>query len=183
MFNLVRSITDSRNHLIHIIRKELNAEDNEKILDVGCGLGNFSPAVRKNYMGIDFNPSFISFAKKNYGNDDKKFFVMDAKKMKFKDKYFDKSIFISMLHHFSEQDNSEILKEIARITKKYTVLIDLIPTKRPIAGFLVKMDRGEYVRPLEEQKRIIQKHFKIVKLNIIEASLSSHSVMVCKPLK
>jgi len=183
IFNFVRSITDSRNNIFSIVKKELNAGKNEKVLDVGCGLGNFSKAADNHYIGIDLNKSFIRFSRKNYGSKNRQFFVMDATKLPFKDKHFDKSMFISMLHHFSEEHNNKVLKELARVTKKYVVVLDLLPTKRPIASFLVKMDRGNYVRPLEKQFKILEKYFKIAKHSRIDALMSSHSLIVCRPLK
>ena len=72
VFNLVRNITDSRNQNLNIIRKELNAAPNEKVLDIGCGLGNLNRATDGPYTGIDLNKSFINFAKKNYASKNKK---------------------------------------------------------------------------------------------------------------
>ena len=129
VFNLVRSITDSRSRNLDVIKAELNAGKNEKVLDIGCGIGNFSKVTEGSYLGIDANKSFIDFANKNYGTENKKFIVMDAKKLKFKDKSFDKSIFISMLHHFSDGDSKKVLKEASRVTKKYMVILDILSIK------------------------------------------------------
>jgi ubiquinone/menaquinone biosynthesis C-methylase UbiE len=183
MFNLVRGITDSRSHIFKLVKKELNARKNEKILDVGCGLGNFSKVTQGSYTGVDLNKSFIKFAKKNYGSKNRKFFVMDATRLPYKNKSFDKATFLSMLHHFSEKDNQKVLKELARVTKKYIVVLDLLPTKRPIAGFLVKMDRGDHVRPLGKQFKILKKYFKVLRYSKHHALMSSHSLIICKPLK
>jgi len=182
-FNLVRTLTDSRSHNLGIIKKELAAKKNEKILDVGCGLGNFSQAAGWSYVGIDMNKSFIKFANNHYGAENKKFIFMDATKLQFRDKSFDKSMFISMLHHFSDDESEKILKEIKRVTKKYLVVLDLLPTKRPLVNFIYSMDRGSNIRPAEEQFKLIKKYFKIEKYNKYDALMSSHSLILCKPLK
>ena len=181
MFNFVRNITDSRNQNLNIIKKELNAALNEKVLDIGCGLGNFNKATNGEYTGVDLNKSFINFANKNYSNKNKNFVIMDVTKLKFKNKSFDKSMFISMLHHFSDKDSDRILKEAGRVTKKYLVLLDLLPTKRLLANFLYKMDRGSNIRPLEDQFRLVKKYFKVIKYRKFDALMSSHSLMVCRP--
>lgn len=183
IFNLVRSMTDSRNLILDMIKEELNAAANEKILDVGCGLGNFSEVTHGYYTGIDMNTSFIKFAKKHYGNNNKIFMAMDAKKLNFKDKSFDKSLFISMLHFFSDNDNEKVLKEIMRVTKKFLIVLDLIPTERPHVNFLYKMNRGHYIRALDKQLRLIRKYFKIERYSIHEESMFNYSLIVCKPLK
>ena len=109
--------------------------------------------------------------------------MMDATKLDFNDKSFDKSMFISMLHHFSDEDNKKVLKEMRRVTKKYLVVLDLLLPKGKIANFLVKMDRGSYVRPLEDQFKLIKKYFKIIEYKKYNALMSSHSLMICRPLK
>ena len=181
MFNLIRKITDSREHNLKIIKIELDAKKNEKILDIGCGLGNFSKVTEGSYIGIDANKSFIGFAKKHYGKKNKKFILMDAAKLNFKDKSFDKSMFISMLHHFSDEESDKVLKEISRVTKKYMLILDLLPTKRAFVKFLYMMDRGSNIRPIEEQFKIIGKYFKIEKYKKFDALMSSHSLILCKP--
>ena len=181
MFNLVRTITDSRSHNLSMIKKELSAKKNEKILDIGCGLGNFSQVTGSRYIGIDSNKSFIRFANKHYANKSKKFMLMDATKLKFKDKSFDKTLFISMLHHFSDKESEKILKEAMRVTKKSLIILDLLPTKRLFVNFLYKMDRGSNIRPLEEQFKLIKKHFKIEKYRTFDAMMSSHSLILCSP--
>lgn len=183
MFNFVRKITDSREHNLEIIKKELDAKKNERILDIGCGLGNFSKVTEGNYIGIDSNKSFIRFANKHYGSNNKKFILMDATKLHFKDKSFDKTMFISMLHHFSDQEGEKVLKEAKRVTKKYFLILDLVPTKRLLVNFLYKMDRGSNIRPLEAQFKLIRKYFEIEKYKKYEALMSVHSSILCKPLK
>lgn len=183
MFNLVRMFTDSRSHNLNMIKKALNLRKNDKMLDVGCGLGNFSKVTDGKYIGIDMNPSFIKFAKKHYSTKSKKFMVADATKLEFKNKSFDKSMFISMLHHFPNNDADKALKEIQRVTKDYLVVLDLLPSDRMLVKFMYAMDRGSNIRPIEAQKKLIKKYFRIVKYKRFDASMSVHSLMVCRPLK
>ncbi|MDE3271735.1 class I SAM-dependent methyltransferase [Pseudoalteromonas sp. SSM20] len=55
-------------------------DNDDDIIDLGCGLGDMLPYMRKNgfkgnYLGCDFVPEFISFAKKSYSNDSKASFI------------------------------------------------------------------------------------------------------------
>ena len=191
MFNFVRSITDSRSHNLSIVKKELDAGRQEKILDIGCGIGNFSKFAEGSYTGIDFNENFIKYAIRHYGGKNKMFMVMDAKKLKFRNKSFDKSIFVGMLHHFSDEECGMILKEAMRVTKKRLVISDMLPTKglnlplprKMLVNFIYKMDRGSSIRPKEKQLEIVRKYFKVEKFIKYNARMGINSLMVCRPLR
>jgi hypothetical protein len=60
-------------------------------------------------------------------------------------------------------------------------VLDLLPTKRIFVNFIYRMDRGAYIRPLEEQFKLIEKYFKIEKYKRYEALMSVHSLILCKP--
>ncbi len=73
--------------LLDLIIKSLN-NNKKKILDVGCGDGN--PFAKKliqkyDYFGVDISDYLIAIAKKNYGEE--KFEVVDAEKLKIKEKF------------------------------------------------------------------------------------------------
>ena len=65
-----------------LIYKQLHqVGSNEKILDLGCGTGEFSSSFTNyRYIGIDTDPNYISYAKNKYRRD---FRVMDGKSLLF----------------------------------------------------------------------------------------------------
>ena len=74
--------------LINII--ELKNYD--KVLDVGCGLGDLSKYLRRRkfnvrYLGVDFIDGFIKTAKKKYENNRTKFLRLDIKNKNFPKKH------------------------------------------------------------------------------------------------
>jgi len=68
-------------------------KNHHKILDVGCGLGDFLKYLRKNnlkckYLGVDFLSEFINLAKKKYRKDrNSKFLKMDIEIDRFPKNY------------------------------------------------------------------------------------------------
>ncbi len=72
--------SEERREIRFKILKELGIKDGDKILDLGCGFGDFfkylkAEGINTDYTGIDINPSLIDHAIKLYP--DAKFKVMD----------------------------------------------------------------------------------------------------------
>jgi SAM-dependent methyltransferase len=75
-------------HLVSLI----NIKENDKVLDVGCGLGDLSNYLKVNkiyceYLGIDFIKEFIQEASKLHSNKRTKFRKLDIYKKKFPKNY------------------------------------------------------------------------------------------------
>ena len=48
------------------------------VIDIACGIGQYSAITNGQYLGIDLNEQYITTAKKLYGNANKKFLRADA---------------------------------------------------------------------------------------------------------
>ena len=75
-------------HLVNLIE----ISNNDKVLDIGCGLGDLSYYLKKNkiycnYLGVDFVEEFINAATNLYGNNKTKFLKLDINKDKFPKNY------------------------------------------------------------------------------------------------
>lgn len=181
-FSIVRFLFGGHKKAMQIVKNQMAQTKNKKVLDVGCGLGNYSKIIDGFYVGADINKSFIKFASMRYGKQDKYFVIFDATRICFKSKAFHKSLFISMLHHFPNTLNSKILKEMKRVTKEEIFILDLNPEiKNPFIKFFYSMDRGSYIRPLENQISLISKFLKIKKTISFISGTSLHSLFICTP--
>lgn len=99
-------------------------QKNFSILDVGCGFGktvfDLEKQGYKKIIGIDLNPSGISYAKKASRNmcKDLRFKTSDAKKLKFSDKTFDFVITQAFWTTIpNTNDRIKIAREINRVLK------------------------------------------------------------------
>lgn len=101
-------------------KKKYKLNDKSKILDIGCAKGfmiyDFKKILPKSeIIGIDVS----KYAIKNCKKEVKKFLSLgNAKKLRFKDNYFDLVISINTLHNLNKKDCAKSLKEINRVTKK-----------------------------------------------------------------
>lgn len=103
------------------IIKSLNIKKEEKILDLGCGVGDYTKSIAdlnvKNIIGADFK---IQNARKKYN---KLYFkkIDFNKKLPFKDNYFDKIISVNVIEHLI--DPISFLGEIKRILKPNGLIV------------------------------------------------------------
>ena len=99
--------------------------DNEKILDLGCGNGRLYELFQDkslDYYGIDFSEGLIEIAQKRYPGF--KFQVADALNLPFPADFFDKVFSIAVLHHIPSRElRIKFLQEIKRVLNSEGLVI------------------------------------------------------------
>jgi ubiquinone/menaquinone biosynthesis C-methylase UbiE len=114
-----------------------------KVLDVGCGQGDVSEAVKHYYpdlslTGVDISRGAIYNAKKRVKG--VKFVVSDVQNLSFPDSSFDAVICLDVIEHVDRPQKA--LFEIARVLKKGGLLQIFLPTEGnlfTLEGLLIKM--------------------------------------------
>lgn len=100
----------------------------DSVIDVGCGIGNFllELVCKKKFttiVGVDFlkDTMRIAHEKKQYfGMVD--FIQGNLLNMPFKEKSFDLTVCVNVLHHVHKEDVPRALDELTRITKNYLMV-------------------------------------------------------------
>jgi SAM-dependent methyltransferase len=154
LFNTVRNLLDGGQ--VNYLKTVLLKYNIQNVLDIGCGCGFLSQITDGKYLGIDYNRNFIDYCRKKFGTADKRFVQSDAMTFDIDGKY-DTSIIINSIHHFTDEEVLKILDKMKYFTERYIVIHDLIPCDNFISKFFYAIDRGEYIRNLEEQKSLILK--------------------------
>ncbi len=184
-FNIVRSLLLwGKGRMYKELRNAIAVEKDSKVLDVGCGTGEFALLFDNSidYTGIDMNQGFLDYASKLYKNQKKKFIQMDATKMKFKQNEFDTVLLLSFMHHFPEGDLDKIFKKISGLTKKNIFVLEPIPRKYNILSkIFYALDRGNFIRKKEEQLRILNKYFTTISYKEFDSGLYTLSIIKCSP--
>jgi SAM-dependent methyltransferase len=135
-----------------------------RVLDVGCGPGtNTAHFAHADYLGIDFNPSYIESARQRYGRE---FVVADVTKYEVApDQRFDLILANSLFHHIDTDSTRRILAHLATLLSDdgHVHVFDLVLPERPsVSRFLARADRGEHPRPLEEWRTLFSAAFEPV---------------------
>ena len=145
-----------------VITVELPNRESLRVLDLGCGTGVFSPLFGRDYVGVDISKKYIEYARSHY---DKKFYVMDAKKLDFPDDYFDIIWVNGVLHHLDDASVRLILREMKRVLKLNgrAVIMEDVPAKKLISKFIRSLDVGDYIRAPQAYKELFSEQFNIKK--------------------
>jgi trans-aconitate methyltransferase len=134
-----------------------------RVLDVGCGPGtNTALFAHAEYLGVDINPKYISYARRKYKRE---FAVADVSSYdQSPADGYDLVLVNSFLHHLDTADCSRILQRLATWLSPdgYVHLLELVlPEDRSPSQFLARADRGKFVRPIAEWRKLFADHLAI----------------------
>lgn len=113
---LYRMYTDRAYQIFPKISPFISSRD--RVLDIGCGTGALARTIKKNkhpkmsLVDVQYNSLCDQFP----------VLIYDGKKLPFKNKEFDTSLMIAVLHH--THDPSEVIDEAIRVTKSKIIIVE-----------------------------------------------------------
>lgn len=122
----------------------INPDKSKKILEGGCGLGNFVYSLEHNgydTYGVDFAERTIIKVNQMFPN--LKITIGDVRKLDFADNYFDGYWSLGVIEHFYD-GYGDILNEMKRVIKKGGYLFVTFPYMSPLRK--IKARLGLYER-------------------------------------
>jgi ubiquinone/menaquinone biosynthesis C-methylase UbiE len=120
LYNLIASFYRKyiiKRNLNRVIRK--NFSPGVKLLHAGSGGGEVDGDIRTyaEIYALDFSTNALKNYKRRYGPSSK-VILADVRKIPVADNYFDGVYNLGVLEHFEQKEGIEIIKELARVTKK-----------------------------------------------------------------
>jgi len=137
----------------------------KKLLDAGCGNGNFLEYAERFFetYGIDFSKNAINIAKKRCKKS--KLFVSPAEKLRFKHGCFDIIVCLGSLEHFV--DMNKALSEMVRVLKEKGIAIIHVPNSYYLIHMMLGIhDHGQInwrMGTESEWTAILSKYMKVLK--------------------
>lgn len=145
---------------------------NYNVLDVGSGLSTILEGLPEiNYYGFDIDIDNIKYAKKKFPDKKnhfycKKFTIKEITKLP----GIDCALLLGIIHHLNDKEFIELIYLIKKILKKNgkVLILDNVITKNQnmISNFLIKSDKGNNIRNLNQYKLILNKFFPKIKYKI-----------------
>lgn len=165
-----------------VTRSLLQPQNNDTILDVGCGDGyqmSYFTNLASQIVGIDISRPKLKKAKRNVAEVD--FICASSLKLPFKPKIFDKVSCLELLEHLGSP--SKTLNEIDLILKEKGILVVSVPYKEQII-YTQCIHCGKptphwgHMHSFNEQKisRILPKNYGILKREYICTAASSYHI-------
>jgi len=123
---------NKRHESIFRLLKEKGLKPNDKVLELGCGIGTFTsliiPYVNEGeILAIDISDKSIEIANKTYSSSNTKFLAVDATTYDFKDKTFDVIVLPDVLEHIPIELHDELFNKLQSVLKENGFIFIHIP--------------------------------------------------------
>jgi 2-polyprenyl-3-methyl-5-hydroxy-6-metoxy-1,4-benzoquinol methylase len=144
-------------------RKALLAEwgvldGSPSIIDLGCGTGQYSDLTGGAYVGIDNNPAYIDYARRTNSRQNATFRCVDVADLLGEDTRYDVALMVDFLHHLPDESAVALLKQMKSLAGRYVVSFEPIVEQTSVIGrWIIKNDRGDFMRPREHLKDLYNK--------------------------
>jgi len=149
------------------LRRVLDIRPGERLLDVGCGSGMGAGLTRGTYVGVDTDMTYLRFARNRLrASATHTFMAMSALDLAFRDGAFDKAMMLNVVHHLDDDMADRFLGTLARVVRKKVFVLDHdIDRDNAVSGWLVRQDRGGYMRSFEPLRRLLGHHYEIERVD------------------
>lgn len=126
-FKILHLVLEGKEPIVEIFLK------NKKVLDIGCGWGDFLIKDPQNFIGVDINEELLEKARKR----GLKVVNCDVKNLPFSNEEFDGVYCSNIIEHLSPEDNYKMFKEAERVLKVdgFFIVSTAWPSQRIWDGF------------------------------------------------
>jgi SAM-dependent methyltransferase len=134
-----------------------------RVLDIACGPGtNARYFASSEYLGVDINPRYVSYARKRYGRE---FLAADVLAGGLPDDArYDFVLVNSFLHHLDDREVAEVLRAVRGLLAqdgRVHILELVLPAAAGPTRLLARWDRGKHARPVNRWQELVAAHVAV----------------------
>ncbi len=161
------------------VKEYLRATPEESVIDVGCGVGDFSTVVPGSYEGYDLNERFIQYAQKKFGNGNKSFHFKDVLALP-ETQLYDKGVVVNIMHHFTDEELKILLARLRKLVTNYFVIVDADwNSSNRFQRWLLNKDQGSHFRDRKDLQALLSQYFDLEDFSVFETRSKSVSLFRC----
>jgi SAM-dependent methyltransferase len=117
------------------------------VLDIGCGIGQYSTITAGDYLGVDVNCAYVDHARRRRGGPRRSFKCLDAVDLAREDERFDLTLMVDFLHHLSDEASVAVLGAAGRLARGSVVCFEPVAEQQSRLGrWFIEHDRGGHMR-------------------------------------
>jgi SAM-dependent methyltransferase len=171
VYDLFQNVVGATNARRWVSEHFWRAQAGQKVVDIGCGPGSVVHLLPAgvNYVGFDISDEYISSARRKFGGDpDKTFLVGRAEDysdhVPAQMQEADLVVINGLLHHLDDREALAALRlardSLAPDGRLVCLEACFLISQAPIARWVLKQDRGKNVRTEPEWKALVAKVFQ-----------------------
>ncbi len=134
--------------IIEEVSQEINLNDYQSIIDLGCGTGALASVLDDmglKVTAIDAASKMLKIAKKKNKDKEITFIQGDIlKPLPFKDHHFDLAIASYVAHGLSKEERRKMYYAMSRLAKDYVIIHDYNANRAPLTSFVEYLEGGDY---------------------------------------
>lgn len=136
--------------------KEWKIKKDCTVLDIGCGIGQYSNITSSKYLGVDLNSKYIEYCKKKFTIEKNKSFRCENVTTLLNEKIrYDIVIMVDFLHHIPDDLAKKVLKTAAELSNQYIISFEPILEQDNFIGrCIINNDRGNYIRSSNDLQKL-----------------------------
>jgi SAM-dependent methyltransferase len=122
-------------------------EGEPRLLDIGCGIGQYASLTRGQYVGVDLNRRYVEHARRRRGDERREFRCVDAAELVAEGQRFDLVLMVDFLHHIPDATAESVLGTARQLTSDRVVVLEPVTEQHNRVGrWFIDNDRGEHMR-------------------------------------
>jgi SAM-dependent methyltransferase len=118
-----------------------------RVLDIGCGIGQYASVTAGEYVGVDLNRRFVEHARRRRGDERHEFRCVDAAELLVEGQRFDLVLMVDFLHHLPDATAESVLATAGQLASGRVVVLEPVTEQHNRVGrWFIDNDRGEHMR-------------------------------------